>query len=101
MKVDIKKTDRRHTGYGVFDYVADVQWLGIGRRSERMMFFNQVREWTWTTMGASCERDQWIELTKFNQPVPNERWCWHTDFGNYKIYLRTDKEANWFKLKWL
>jgi hypothetical protein len=31
----------------------------------------------------------------------NDKWCWHTNFDNFKIYLRTEKEANWFKLKWL
>jgi len=51
-------------------------------------------------LGASCERDHWLFLNE-TDAQPNDRWCWQTDFGNFKIYLCTEKEANWFKLKWL
>ncbi len=100
MKIVIKKTDKRHTGHGVFDYVADVRVPGLGRRSEAVLDFIEVRKWCWETFGPSCEREHWLDLQKFKQPV-NERWCWHTDFGNFKIYIRTEKEANWFRLKWM
>jgi len=101
MKVKIRKTDKRHTGHGVFLFVAEVEWPGLGRRTERMQGFIELRQWCWETLGMSCEREHWFELYKQNCAVPNERWCWHTDFGNFKIYLRSEKEANWFKLKWL
>ena len=100
MKFVIKKTDKRHTGSTIFEYVVDVQNPGMGRRRERIQQFLEVREWCWNTLGASSEREHWLELYQTNQQS-NERWCWHTDFGNFKIYLRTEKEANWFKLKWL
>lgn len=101
MKIQIRKTDRRHTGHQEFEYVADVEWVGLGRRPERLVAFLEVRQWCWDTMSPSCEREHWLELKQSNHSVPNERWCWHTDYGNFKIYLRTEKEANWFKLKWL
>lgn len=100
MKVKIKKTDRRHSGHDVFSHIAEVEWPGLGRRTERMQAFIEVRRWCWDTFGMSCEREHWLELYGQNQSVPNERWCWHTDYGNFKIYLRTEKEANWFRLKW-
>ena len=100
MKIKVKKTDKRHSGHDIFLYSVDVEWQGIGRRTERLIAFNQVRQWCWETFGPSCEREHWLELDKFKHPVPNERWCWHSDYGNFKIYLRSEKEANWFKLKW-
>jgi len=100
MKLSIKKTDRRHTGSDIFEYVVDVQQEAIGRRTERIIDFVAVREWCWNTFGSSCEREHWLYLVKFNQPR-NERWCWHSDFGNFKIYIRDEKEVNWFKLKWM
>lgn len=101
MKITVRKTDKRHTGHDIFGYVADVQWPGIGRRSERINDFLEVRKWCWDTLGNSCERDHWLELHKKGLGNDlNQRWCWQTDFGNFKIYLRTEKEANWFKLKW-
>lgn len=100
MKFVIKKTDKRHSGNAIFEYVVDIQSPGMGRRRDRLQQFLLVREWCWTAMGASCERDHWLFLHD-TDAQPNDRWCWHTDFGNFKIYLCTEKEANWFKLKWL
>ncbi len=101
MKLTIKKTDKRHTGYDEFGYVVDVQPPSLGRRTERILDFLEIRQWCWETLGASCEREHWLELNAKKAGTLNQRWCWHTDFGNFKIYIRTEADVNWFKLKWM
>ncbi len=105
MKLTIKKTDKRHTGHNEWKYVAIVErrpTTGFGNASiiQRQQDLNEIRNCCWTTMGPSCELEFWLMLP-YNSPAKNNRWVWHTNFDNYKIYLRTDADVNWFKLKWL
>jgi hypothetical protein len=104
MKFEIKKTDRRHTGSQEWQYIAIInQELYSGRagRIDRMANLNKVRDWCWETYGPSCELEFWLAVNSEKKEPVNEKWCWHTNYDNFKIYLRTDKEVNWFKLKWL
>jgi hypothetical protein len=104
MKVSIKRTDKRMNGHEFWQYVAQSErkdFSGFKGVAERMLTLNTVREWCWTTYGPSCELTHWMALNTNGFLVPSEQWCWHTEYDNFKIYLRTDKEANWFKLKWL
>ncbi len=105
MKLTIKKTDKRHTGNAEWKYVAIIErvpTVNFGQAStvQRQQHINEIREWCWATMGPSCELEFWMCIPEggFGK---NKRWCWHTNFNNYKIYLRTDADVNWFKLKWL
>ncbi len=105
MKFVLKKTDKRHTGNTEWQYVVIIEkdagspfgYSAVQNKSKRL---NEVREWCWTTYGPSCELEFWLRIED-GVSGKNEHWCWHTNFDNFKIYLRTDKEANWFKLKWL
>ena len=104
MKVTIKRTDKRMTGHAVWQWVAQSErttHMGFKGIGERMVTLNAIREWCWTTYGPSCELTHWLGIQSNGFVVPNEHWCWHTEYDNFKIYLRSDKEANWFKLKWL
>jgi hypothetical protein len=100
--IAIRKTDKRHTGSEQFAYLLEVKSNpGKFDRAARIAEFDQLRQWCWNTWGASCDREHWITMKHQDRFPVNPHWCWHTDFDNYKIYLRTEKEANWFKLKWL
>ena len=105
MKLTIKKTDKRHTGGYQWKWLVIVErqpttQFGTPTKIQKSQNLNEIREWCWTTYGPSCELEFWLCMPEGSQSR-NEHWCWHTNFDNYKIYLRTDKEANWFKLKWL
>lgn len=105
MKLTIKKTDKRHTGHHEWQYVVVVErtpttMFGTTTLIQKTQDLNTIREWCWITYGPSCELELWLPLPDAHTGK-NEHWCWHTNFNNFKIYLRTDKEANWFKLKWL
>ena len=103
MKLTIKKTDKRHTGHEQWQYLVIVERqpqtpFGSFTHLYKTKDLNQLREWCWTTYGPSCELEFWLRLPETER---NCHWCWNTNYNNFKIYLRTDKETNWFKLKWL
>jgi len=105
MKLTIKRTDKRHTGNKVWQYLAIVERLpvtpyGSPTMIQKAIDLNIIREWCWTTYGPSCELELWLSLPD-KAVGKNIHWCWHTNFNNFKIYLNSEKEANWFKLKWL
>lgn len=99
--IEIRKTDKRHTGSGHFAYVLEVKGNpGKFDPAGRMAEFNQVREWAWQTWGASCDRSHWLTMNNGYRFPVNTHWCWHTEFNELKIYLASDKEVTWAKLKW-
>jgi hypothetical protein len=101
--IEIRKTDKRHAGHDNFAYVLEIK-TGLGEkfdRPQRHFDFNQVRDWAWQTYGASCDREHWLVMNNDKRFSVNPHWCWHTEFNELKIYLATDKEANWAKLKWI
>ena len=105
MKLTIKKTDKRHSGNHEWQYLVVVERglvtrFGNTALVQKATDLNSIREWCWTTYGPSCELELWLNIPD-NTPSKNTHWCWHTNYSNFKIYLRTDKEANWFKMKWL
>jgi len=105
MRFTLKKTDKRHTGNQDWQYVVTVERnanvsFGNATLIQKSQDLHQIREWCWTTYGPSCELERWLMIPEGSHSK-NQHWCWHTNFNNWKIYLRTDKEANWFKLKWL
>lgn len=89
----IKKLDRRNVGYGQFQYVVEPN---VTNRSRKITTFHNWRSWCWSTFGPAIER-AYIDLDF----VKDEwKWCWHTDEYSAKIYLKSDKEMNWFVLTW-
>ena len=110
MKLKIRKTDARFTGNDFFKYVVDVRADGMSvpiigglqqQIARRVLNFIEVRDWCIQTWGMSCERTIYLDILGAEGRQVNTHWSWHTEFGETKIYLSSDKEANWFKLKWL
>jgi len=92
MTWSIRRTDRRMNGYNDFAYVA----------SPNTYSFNDLilaRNWCWETWGPSCELILFRKVKDLE--FITDQWCWHTEFDNLKLYFKSSKEANWFKLKWL
>lgn len=85
MKITVM--DKRHKGYKRFAYY-------VVPTSDSMATFVDWREWCWETFGPGTERD-------FSSNRPDSQWAWHSVEGYYRIYFRSSKELNWFKMKWL
>lgn len=105
MNFHIIKLDKRHTGHSNFKYA-----IGSGKgRFLKQHNFCEIREWCWTTYGPSKEIDEWLEDLKYHQPWQqtyygpithhNEFWAWQKESYQRRIFLRTDKELAYFKLR--
>jgi len=82
------KLDRRHTGYGDFKYSITFRGIETGK-------FCEIRNWCWEQWGPSAEIDNREKLVN-----PNLSWAWISDEYRMRIYIATDKEYQWYLLKW-
>ena len=83
-----KKLDKRHKGHGLFKYAVIFDY----KETEK---FCEIRNWCWSQWGPSSELDLYKSCS-FN----SEGWAWITDEWRKNIYLKSDKEYQWFILKW-
>jgi hypothetical protein len=86
--MNLKKLDRRNKGYDNFKYMA------IFNHKEKEKFC-QIRNWCWEQWGAGCEIDFFHTVTS-----RSNEWSWLIDEFRMNIYIATDKEYQWFLLKW-
>ena len=91
----IKKLDKRMTGYGDFTHCADFTLHKDDRKK-----FAEARRWCVEQWGESVEYDLWESYEEFRNPA----WSWER--GEYnksyrcRLFLASEKEAQWFSLKW-
>ena len=83
------KLDKRFKGYGNFKYSVDFNW----REKSKYL---EVRNWCWDQWGPSSE----VAFLEDNQSLVSEGWSWDTSEFKNRIYLATEKEYQWFLLKW-
>ena len=111
MKWKITKLDRRHNGYTIMKYMVEIDHRStpIGTsKDDRVQWFKDMRVWLWENYGPGCELDYMTiklgtssdktESSDFGIPTV-ERWAWQTSFGHMRIYLKSDAEMTFFKLK--
>ena len=79
------KLDKRYNGHTIFKY-------GIQFHKSEAKKFIEVRNWCWQNWGPGAEIEH-------HQLEPNV-WSWECSQWNRRIYLQTEKEYNWFILKW-
>lgn len=100
----IINSDRRYSGFEQFKFIVSVRIRRSGSRQElaqSIRDYNEKRDWCIETWGNSCELPDWLALySNCPEYSVNQHWSWQTEHGLTRIYLRTDKEANWFKLKY-
>ena len=93
--IKLEKLDKRHAGSAYFSHRAYITGLSSKDKGKE---FLEVREWCWTTLGASCELNLYPESAKAN-------WAWRIDDESsyrkdYYIYL-TEEARTHFALKWI
>jgi len=84
----LKKVDGRMNGHGTYKYCVNFNY-------KTAQNFCDIRKWCWEQWGAS---DDYEFIPKIKDP--NIAWCWVNDKYTMRIYLATDKEGQWFLLKW-
>jgi hypothetical protein len=101
----VTRLDRRHNCHGIMKYHVETGY-DIWGSDLRIARFKEWRAWCWEQFGPGTE-SKWIVL----QPVATgnngecrmesvERWAWHTEHNEMRLYFKSDAELAWFKLKW-
>ena len=83
-----KRLDRRHKGYETFKYCETF-------RTAQLEDFFEKRNWCWVQFGPGIEIDYALKLKK------SIKWAWLIDDWRTRIYFATEKEYEWFLLKWM
>ena len=101
----VTKLDRRHTSHHVMEYHVEVT-LDIWGSDVRIQKFVEWRNWCWEVFGPGVER-KWITLKP--EPAGNNgecrmvsenRWAWHTENEEMRLYFKDDETLSAFVLKW-
>lgn len=102
--IEIKKLDGRYTGSRDFQYLAKPTTFMRGpltglyqTNKVRYETFQDLRIWCWNTWGPSCEYRFWSSLPDDKK---NKHWAWDTENHKMRIYIASDKEAAWMRIKW-
>jgi len=100
-KFKIKKLDRRHNGYRMFDHSIDYNVGFVGNRfnsrEESVRLFSQHREWFWELYGPSSELGIFAVTHWSPFPEDTQEWAWHSDGMSLKIYV-SEKALSHFML---
>jgi hypothetical protein len=93
----LEKLDRRHKGIDKFKYRVSFTANEKGYED-----FNKIRSDCWAIWGPSCELEFTYRDASFKTPV----WAFNVDSYNSSrsycyIYLASDDEASFIKLKWM
>lgn len=86
--MQIKKLDRRHTGFERFSH--RVEFFGRGEEQRQWI---KTRNWLWQQFGPSAE----LHLARDAYFGEQPKWAWDTDKS--AIYL-VDQAYTMFVLKW-
>lgn len=98
MNYKITKLDRRHTCYNIMKYHVEVA-LDIWGKENRVAKFMEYRNWCWETFGPGVER-KWILLHPTGNGMESlNRWAWHTEYEEVRLYFKSDAELTLFALK--
>ena len=108
MQYIIKKLDGRYSHRKFFKYCVEFsksQWGPLQ--------FHTAVKWMNDTYGYTAEIRDWqhilnlherhrvYNLTTNNTPdVVNYNWSWTNGYDDLRIYIKSDKELGFFKLKW-
>ena len=118
MKYEIAKLDGRFTYRDLFEYY--IKFSNSMTRGHGPLHFNTVLEWFRDTYGWSAEirqynnmmswttasrnvMNQFPKATGILSELPdccNSHWSWTNGYDDLRIYLATDKELNFFLLRW-
>jgi hypothetical protein len=102
MKIKLKKTDKRMTGWDRFQYYADIKPAGFTPgKAKPINKFYELRQWCWETWGPSREVDQFhTKKEGWYDADLSTNWSWINDQYKFRLYLASKDEAALFMLTW-
>ena len=109
MNYKIRKLDGRYSYREYFKYCIVFQNSML--YNKHVEHFNDTIQWFTQTYGASTEIRMWKDILDhhkrfgsiFDQsPLPgyiNFNWSWTNGYDDLRIYVKSEKELNFFKIK--
>jgi hypothetical protein len=109
MNYEITKLDRRHAWYGQFTYMIEFKKTRqsfYNRSNQGVLEFDCSRRWFNETYGWSQDVETRAQIGQaraqnnkdYTQDF-NLHWAYSIKYDEYRIYVRSDQELNWFVLK--
>jgi hypothetical protein len=109
MNYEITKLDRRHSWHDQFSYMIEFKkspsWATLNNDTG-VLEFDRSRRWFNETFGWSQDVETRSKIgrarAKNNQDYSkdfNLHWAYSIKYNEYRIYVRSDQELNWFVLK--
>lgn len=107
----LTKLDRRHTGFGIMKYYVEPEPTWVIGMDMRFRHFQEWRAWCWEVFGPGVER-KYITVTPMIKAVDFatgvtkhgmeavERWAWHTEEKEMRLYFKDDETASAFSFQW-
>jgi hypothetical protein len=102
MNYEITKLDRRHSWHDQFAYMIEFKKTheSMYVRSNRgVLEFDRSRRWFNKTYGWSQDVETRSKIGQSNSNDFNLHWAYSIKYNEYRIYVQSDQELNWFVLK--
>jgi hypothetical protein len=108
MNYEITKLDRRHAWYGQFAYIIEFKKTRqsfYNRSNQGVLEFDCSRRWFNKTYGWSQDVETRFQIGQA-RAIDNEdyaknfnlHWSYSIKYNEYRIYVHSEKELNWFTL---
>ena len=109
MNYEITKLDRRHSWHGQFAYMIEFKKSRqsfYNRSNQGVLEFDRSRRWFNETYGWSQDVETRSQIGQA-RAISNEgyskdfnlHWAYSIKYDEYRIYVHSDQELNWFVLK--
>ena len=112
MNYEITKLDKRHSWHDQFQYMIEFKrardrtYFGSGfLNNTGVLEFDRSRRWFNETYGWSQDVETRASIGKLNAKANedyskdfNVHWSYSIKYNEYRLYVNTDRELNWFVL---
>jgi glucose/arabinose dehydrogenase len=108
MNYEITKLDRRHAWYGQFAYMIEFKKTRqsfYNRSNQGVLEFDRSRRWFNEKFGWSQDVETRSQIGQVRAQLKedytkdvNLYWAYSIKYDEYRIYVQSDRELNWFTL---
>jgi len=108
MNYEITELDRRHAWHGQFAYMIEFKKARAWEKntSTGVLEFDRARRWFNETYGWSQDVETRSQIGRVRAQLKedytrdfNLHWAYSIKYDEYRIYVQSDQELNWFVLK--
>jgi len=101
MNYEITQLDRRHAWNTQFEYMIEFKKTHESmyvRNNQGVLEFDRSRRWFNETYGWSQDVETRSQIGRTQSADFNLHWAYSIKYNEYRIYVRSDQELNWFVL---